>query len=73
MTKVLVKYYNKNVFLQTPELEDTKIRLVEELLMESSLSLQEMFITDHFRTAIALASNTNEDNIIILSTNVTYF
>lgn len=32
-----------------------------------------MFITDHFRTAIALASNTNEDNIIILSTNVTYF
>lgn len=73
MTKVLVKYYNKNVFIQTPELNDTKVRLVEELLIESSLSFQEMVITDHFRTAIALASNTNEDNIIILSTNVTYF
>lgn len=73
MTKVLVKYYNKNVFLQTPELKDTKIRLIEELLIESSLSLQEMLITDHFRAAIALASNTSEDNIVILSSSLSCF
>ena len=73
MTKVLVKYYNKNVFLHTSELNDTKVRLVEELLIESSLSLQEMILTDHFRTTIALTSDTNKDNIIILSTDVSYF
>ena len=73
MTKVLVKYYNKNVFLHTSELNDTKVRLVEELLIESSLSLQEMILTDHSRTTIALTSDTNKDNIIILSTDVSYF
>ena len=73
MTKVLVRYYNKNIFLHTSELEDTKVRLVEELLIESSLSLEEMILTNHFKIAIASISDTNEDNIVILSTDVTYF
>ena len=73
MTKVLVRYYNKNIFLHTSELNDTKVRLVEELLIESSLSLEEMILTNHFKIAIASISDTNEDNIVILSTDVTYF
>lgn len=73
MTKVLVRYYNKNVSLQTPELSDTKVRLVEELLIESPLSLPDMVVADYFRTTIALTSNTDKDNIVILSTDVTYF
>ena len=73
MTKVLVKYYDRNIFLHTSELNDTKVRLVEELLIESSLSLEEMILTNHFKIAIASISDTNEDNIVILSTDVTYF
>lgn len=32
-----------------------------------------MILTDHSRTTIALTSNTNKDNIIILSIDVSYF
>lgn len=73
MTKILVKYYNKKVFLSVPTMEDTKVRLVEELLLECPLSPQEMIITDYLKTTIALVTDANLEDIVILSTTQSYF